>query len=135
MTGLWPASMRLREAGSSPAGRTALTRPPTTAIQPSSQPDSVKMRLERSSKSHGLVPGDVSSGSVHRVMALESAASGATIQRDTAPARPLSLPDDSRKLWVIRAISVVVVFGLWQFIGGRINPIFLSQPSKIVMAL
>ena len=37
--------------------------------------------------------------------------------------------------WVLRAISLVVVVVGWEIAGSRINPIFLSTPSKIVVAL
>lgn len=33
--------------------------------------------------------------------------------------------------WVLRGLSLVVVLTLWQVVGSRINPIFLSTPSKI----
>jgi NitT/TauT family transport system permease protein len=37
--------------------------------------------------------------------------------------------------WVVRAISVVVVLGGWELLGAQINPVFLSTPSRIVLAL
>ncbi len=36
--------------------------------------------------------------------------------------------------WVLRLLSVVVVLALWQYVGSRINPIFLSTPTKIAAA-
>jgi len=38
-------------------------------------------------------------------------------------------------LWIIRGISLVVVLGAWQFVGARVNPIFLSTPTRIILAL
>ena len=37
--------------------------------------------------------------------------------------------------WVLRLISLVVVMGGWELVGSNINPIFLSTPSKIFVAL
>ncbi len=37
--------------------------------------------------------------------------------------------------WAIRAASVVVVLGGWEILGAQINPIFLSTPSRIAVAL
>jgi ABC-type nitrate/sulfonate/bicarbonate transport system permease component len=37
--------------------------------------------------------------------------------------------------WAIRALSVIVVLGGWEVLGGQINPVFLSTPSRIVVAL
>lgn len=36
--------------------------------------------------------------------------------------------------WVLRGLSLAVVLTLWQVIGGMINPIFLSTPTKIAAA-
>lgn len=36
--------------------------------------------------------------------------------------------------WLLRGLSLAVVLTLWQLIGSRINPIFLSTPSKIAAA-
>jgi NitT/TauT family transport system permease protein len=36
---------------------------------------------------------------------------------------------------VVRALSVVVVLGAWEVFGAQINPIFLSTPSRIAVAL
>ena len=36
--------------------------------------------------------------------------------------------------WVLRLLSVVIVLALWQYVGARINPIFLSTPTKIAAA-
>jgi ABC-type nitrate/sulfonate/bicarbonate transport system permease component len=37
--------------------------------------------------------------------------------------------------WVLRLISLVVVMGGWELVGSNINPIFLSTPTKIGVAL
>ena len=37
--------------------------------------------------------------------------------------------------WAIRAMSVVVVLGAWEVLGAQVNPIFLSTPSRIGLAL
>jgi NitT/TauT family transport system permease protein len=37
--------------------------------------------------------------------------------------------------WAIRALSVVVVLAAWEVLGASINPIFLSTPSRIALAL
>src|SRR5713226_3719036 len=36
---------------------------------------------------------------------------------------------------VVRALSVIVVLGTWEVLGAQINPIFLSTPSRIAVAL
>jgi NitT/TauT family transport system permease protein len=36
---------------------------------------------------------------------------------------------------IVRAVSVVVVLGTWEVLGAQINPIFLSTPSRIAVAL
>ncbi len=56
-------------------------------------------------------------------------------QPELATSAALTMPDDRIRLWVIRAISLVVVFGAWEIVGARVNPIFLSTPSRIVLAL
>jgi ABC-type nitrate/sulfonate/bicarbonate transport system permease component len=37
--------------------------------------------------------------------------------------------------WAIRCASIVVVLGAWEILGAQINPIFLSTPSRIAVAL
>ena len=37
--------------------------------------------------------------------------------------------------WAVRAVSVVVVLGAWEVLGANVNPIFLSTPSRISLAL
>lgn len=36
--------------------------------------------------------------------------------------------------WVLRVSSVAAVLTVWQIVGGRVNPIFLSTPTKIASA-
>jgi NitT/TauT family transport system permease protein len=36
---------------------------------------------------------------------------------------------------VVRALSVVSVLGTWEVLGAQINPIFLSTPTRIAVAL
>jgi ABC-type nitrate/sulfonate/bicarbonate transport system permease component len=37
--------------------------------------------------------------------------------------------------WLLRGVSVVVVLAAWEVLGASINPIFLSTPSRIALAL
>ena len=37
--------------------------------------------------------------------------------------------------WTIRGASIVVVLGAWEILGAQINPVFLSTPSRIAVAL
>jgi ABC-type nitrate/sulfonate/bicarbonate transport system permease component len=37
--------------------------------------------------------------------------------------------------WLIRGLSVFVVLAAWEVLGASINPIFLSTPSRIALAL
>lgn len=37
--------------------------------------------------------------------------------------------------WAIRLLSLCVVLGCWELIGAGVNPIFLSQPTRVVAAL
>jgi NitT/TauT family transport system permease protein len=37
--------------------------------------------------------------------------------------------------WAVRLVSLVVVLGGWEILGARINPIFLSTPSRVTLAL
>jgi NitT/TauT family transport system permease protein len=40
----------------------------------------------------------------------------------------------NRRLTIIRTCSIVVALGAWEIFGRQINPLFLSYPSKIVVA-
>ena len=40
-----------------------------------------------------------------------------------------------RNKWVLRIASICVVLAIWQIVGSRINPIFLSTPTAIAEAL
>jgi NitT/TauT family transport system permease protein len=55
----------------------------------------------------------------------------------TAAAAPAAatIPDDNGRLWIIRLVSLALVLGAWQVVGGQVNPIFLSTPSRVVLAL
>jgi NitT/TauT family transport system permease protein len=53
----------------------------------------------------------------------------------TEPARVRHLGRPAGYYWAVRAISVVVVLGAWEIFGSQINPIFLSTPSRIGVAL
>ena len=37
--------------------------------------------------------------------------------------------------WIVRVLSVIVVLAAWEVFGASINPIFLSTPSRIGLAL
>ena len=39
-----------------------------------------------------------------------------------------------RNPWVLRFLSLAFVLSLWQYVGGRMNPIFLSTPLAIFEA-
>lgn len=39
------------------------------------------------------------------------------------------------RLWLVRLVSLFVVFGGWELVGSRVNPIFLSRPTRILAAL
>jgi ABC-type nitrate/sulfonate/bicarbonate transport system permease component len=41
----------------------------------------------------------------------------------------------SLRKWVLRITSVFCFLVAWQIIGGRVNPVFLSTPSKISIAM
>ncbi len=45
----------------------------------------------------------------------------------------LASPWPSKKLmrWMLPIVSVAVFLGLWQWLGGRVNPILLSTPSDV----
>jgi ABC-type nitrate/sulfonate/bicarbonate transport system permease component len=50
-------------------------------------------------------------------------------------AEVLSAPSRTRrKTWIIRLSSMVVVLVLWEIVGRRINPLFMSYPSAILRA-
>lgn len=53
----------------------------------------------------------------------------------TAPTRTRRLGRGAGYYWAIRAMSVVVVLGAWEVLGAQVNPIFLSTPSRIGLAL
>jgi NitT/TauT family transport system permease protein len=36
--------------------------------------------------------------------------------------------------WVLRLLSLAVVFSAWQVVGSRLNPVFLSTPAAVVQA-
>jgi NitT/TauT family transport system permease protein len=40
----------------------------------------------------------------------------------------------NRRLTIIRACSIVVALGAWEIFGRQVNPLFMSYPSKIVVA-
>lgn len=68
-------------------------------------------------------------------MAVPTAAESRLAPQPDIPSKALTIPDDRGRLWVIRIVSLVVLMSAWQIVGARMNPIFLSTPSKIVMAL
>jgi NitT/TauT family transport system permease protein len=37
--------------------------------------------------------------------------------------------------WIVRGLSIVIVLGGWEILGAQINPVFLSTPSRILVAL
>ena len=39
-----------------------------------------------------------------------------------------------RRLAIVRGVSIVVVLGLWEVLGRQVNPLFMSYPSRIVLA-
>jgi NitT/TauT family transport system permease protein len=39
-----------------------------------------------------------------------------------------------RRLTVVRTLSIVTFLGLWEIFGRQVNPLFMSYPSKIVLA-
>jgi len=39
------------------------------------------------------------------------------------------------RFWFVRLMSLFVVFGGWELVGSRVNPIFLSTPTRITAAL
>jgi ABC-type nitrate/sulfonate/bicarbonate transport system permease component len=50
-------------------------------------------------------------------------------------AEVLDVPSRTRsKAWIIRLASMIVVLLLWEVVGRRINPLFMSYPSAIVRA-
>ncbi len=51
----------------------------------------------------------------------------------SADASQRRLSDEQVK-WIIRVVSLVIVLGGWEVVGSRVNPIFLSTPSRVVVA-
>lgn len=43
-------------------------------------------------------------------------------------------PRQRSRVWLIRLCSVVFVFGLWEILGRRVDPLFMSFPSAIAIA-
>lgn len=41
---------------------------------------------------------------------------------------------EARTLWLVRAVSVIVVFGLWEILGRQVNQLYMSYPSAIFRA-
>jgi NitT/TauT family transport system permease protein len=52
-----------------------------------------------------------------------------------AAAQPKRIGRPAAYYWLVRGLSVVVVLSAWEVFGGSINPIFLSTPSRIGLAL
>ena len=52
-----------------------------------------------------------------------------------AAAQPKRIGRPAAYYWLVRGLSVVVVLSAWEVFGGSINPIFLSTPSRIALAL
>jgi ABC-type nitrate/sulfonate/bicarbonate transport system permease component len=50
------------------------------------------------------------------------------------PAAPSALRRALRNTWVLRALGLVAVLGVWEFAfgGGRVNPIFSAPPSEVI---
>jgi ABC-type nitrate/sulfonate/bicarbonate transport system permease component len=42
---------------------------------------------------------------------------------------------EARARWALRVVAFIVVFAGWQVVGGAINPLFLSTPTKILTAM
>lgn len=53
-------------------------------------------------------------------------------------AAPAAMPDGRRSTgyyWLLRLVTLVIVLGGWELLGARVNPIFLSTPTRILAAL
>jgi NitT/TauT family transport system permease protein len=61
-------------------------------------------------------------------VALNTLEQQALAELDLPQTRPFKL---SEHLSVVRLISVVLLLGLWEIFGRRVNPLFLSYPSAI----
>lgn len=46
----------------------------------------------------------------------------------------MTLREFALNKWVLRATSILIVLAAWQYVGSRINPIFLSTPTAIAVA-
>jgi len=46
----------------------------------------------------------------------------------------LITPARSRKAWIVRLASIVIVLGAWEILGRQVNPLFMSFPSAIAKA-
>lgn len=54
---------------------------------------------------------------------------------DAAAAEEIDAPARAQNLtWIIRLTSMIVVIAGWEFVGRRINPLFMSYPSAIARA-
>src|SRR6185312_7376417 len=54
---------------------------------------------------------------------------------DNAEVEDISPPPRSgNRLWVVRLTSIVVTLLAWEFVGRRVNPLFMSYPSAILRA-
>jgi NitT/TauT family transport system permease protein len=43
-------------------------------------------------------------------------------------------PRSKNRNWVVRLVSILVTLIVWEFVGRRINPLFMSYPSAIIRA-
>jgi ABC-type nitrate/sulfonate/bicarbonate transport system permease component len=46
----------------------------------------------------------------------------------------LITPARSRKAWIVRLASIVIILGAWEILGRQVNPLFMSFPSAIAKA-
>ena len=54
---------------------------------------------------------------------------------DSAAIEDIAPPRRSRsRTWLVRLVAIALVLCLWEFVGRRVNPLFLASPSAIVMA-
>jgi ABC-type nitrate/sulfonate/bicarbonate transport system permease component len=54
---------------------------------------------------------------------------------DANAAEVLSAPSRMRrKTWIVRLVSMAIVLVVWEIVGRRVNPLFMSYPSAIVRA-
>ena len=44
-------------------------------------------------------------------------------------------PQQKSRLWIIRLVSVVLVVGSWEVLGRQVDPLFMSYPSAIAVAV